>query len=312
MKINEINSLKKKDYIVLLPKCDYDIYDSVTYSFHNVFYLDYSLEKNDAQILIDYVNQTENMQLILFDYDDFYRLILPYIKKEKKIKWIYKSNCASLTEGAIRTIFSSIMEFYDRNIINEIGCIDYATYEVLKNSGYKVKYIKMDVEKKKKINAKSESIGIIGNDYNPNHNIYNELSALKLIDYESVKLIHTMPVTEHFIKFFNIKENKVDTMDAVISNNFVNLYCNFTDTNNELVLKSMDLGIPCILGNTDIFDSNEILKNNLVLKSDDDINEIADKIDNVRKNKKIIDQEYSKFREKYSLESSKSISEFLH
>ena len=67
MKINEINSLKKKDYIVLLPKCDYDIYDSVTYSFHNVFYLDYSFEKNDAQILIDYVNQTENMQLILFD-----------------------------------------------------------------------------------------------------------------------------------------------------------------------------------------------------------------------------------------------------
>ena len=41
MKINEINSLKKKDYIVLLPKCDYDIYDSVTYSFHNVFYLYY-------------------------------------------------------------------------------------------------------------------------------------------------------------------------------------------------------------------------------------------------------------------------------
>ena len=39
MKINEINSLKKKDYIVLLPKCDYDIYDSVTYSFHNVFVL---------------------------------------------------------------------------------------------------------------------------------------------------------------------------------------------------------------------------------------------------------------------------------
>ena len=37
MKINEINSLKKKDYIVLLPKCDYDIYDSVIYSSHMFF-----------------------------------------------------------------------------------------------------------------------------------------------------------------------------------------------------------------------------------------------------------------------------------
>ena len=38
-------------------------------------------------------------------------------------------------------------------------------------------------------------------------------------------------------------------------NNFINLYCNFTSTVTEKILMSMDNGIPCLLGNIDIFDN---------------------------------------------------------
>ena len=55
MNILDINKLKDKDYIVLLPKCDYDIRSSVEYSFKNVFYLDYELTKEHADVLIDFV-----------------------------------------------------------------------------------------------------------------------------------------------------------------------------------------------------------------------------------------------------------------
>ena len=311
MKICDIKNLDAKEYVVLLPKCDYDIRESVEYSFKNVFYLDYETTKDDAQMLIDFINNEAN-QLILFDYDDFYRLILPYIRKNKKVKWIYKNNCASLTDGCVRTTFSSIMEFYDRNIVDEIGCLDYGTYKVLQNAEYNVRHIRLDIDRRYSVKKMaSNSIGLIGNDYNPNHNIYNQLSALKLVDYDCLKMIRCMPATEHFINFFDIKEEFVNTLDEAMSNNCVNLYCNFTFTNNELVLKSLDKAVPCILGNTDIFDDYENLKKYLVLNSDDDIGEIADKINLVRDKREEILLEYEKFRDDYKKASVKSIEDFL-
>lgn len=310
MNILDINKIKNKDYVVLLPKCDIDIKESVEYSFENVFYLDYQLTKEHANTLIDFINNFSKT-LVVFDYDNFYRQILPYIRKNKNIKWIYKSNLAQMTNPIVRETMTNLMEFYDRNIVSEIGCLDYSTYEVLKNAGYKTKYITLDIKRKNANTKKSNSIGLIGDDANPNQNIYNELSALKLIDYSYVKLIKSMSATIHFIDFFEIKEKSVNTMEEVIKDNFVNLYCNFTGNNYELILKSMDVGVPCILGNTDIFNKYSKLKKFLVLESDDDINEIASKINLVKENRELIINEYDKFRKDYSIKSKKNIETFL-
>lgn len=310
MKICDINKLENKDYIVLLPEIDYDIKDSVEYSFENVFYLDYELTKEDAKIIIDFINNNDS-QLIIFDYSEFYRLILPYIRKNRKIKWIYKNNISSMTNGKARATFTNLMEFCDRNIVDTIGCLDESTYEVLKNSGYKTKHLLLDVSSNSKKAKKSNSIGLIGNDYNPNHNTYNQLSALKLVDYSYVKIVKSMPATNHFIDFFEIKEKSVNTLDEAMSDNFINLYCNFTFTNYELILKSMDMGIPCLLGNTEIFDKFLKLKGYLVLESDDDINEISSKIINIKENKESILKEYKKFREDYTKKSIDTIKKFL-
>ena len=311
MNILDIHKIKNKNYIVLLPECDSDIKDSVEYSFENVFYFDYKIEKEHIDILIDFINK-ELKQLIIFDYDESYRKILPYIRKKIKIKWIYKSNLSLLTYCQIRATFNSLMEFYDRSIIDLIGCLDYSTYEVLKNSGYNVEHVLLDVKRKEVKQRKSNSIGVLGNDYNSNHNTYNQLSALKLVEYSYVKINKNMSATKHFIDFFDIKEKLVDTFDDVMSNNYVNLYCNFTANNFELILKSMDMGIPCILGNTDIFDKNNVLKKYLVLESDDDINEIAYKINTIKDNKELILKEYDKFRTEYIKNSKKQISKFIN
>lgn len=310
MNILDVNKIKNKDYVVLLPSCDYDIKDSVEYSFENVFYLDYELTKEHAEVLIDFINNKAN-KLILFDYDEFYRWVLPYIRKTKKIKWIYKNNIAQMTNGYVRATVTNLMEFCDRNIVDEIGCLDKSTFEVFKNAGYKVKHILLDVKPSIKKPKKSNSIGLIGNDYDPNHNTYNQLSALKLVNYSHVKIIKNMPATKHFINFFEIKEKEVNSVEDVMKDNFINLYCNFTANDFELVLKSMDMGIPCLLGNTDLFDKYPKLKKYLVLESDDDINEIVYKINNIKENKEVILKEYAKFRAKYSVESKKTIEKLL-
>lgn len=306
-----LDKLKNKDYIVLLPSCDNDIKDGVAYSFDNVYMIDDTYKDEKIEEIIDFVNDVAK-SLVLFDYDEIYRKILPYIRKNKKIRWVIKHNVSYMTQGSIRATYFNLMEFYDRNIVDVIGCLDRSTYDVLKNAGYNAKYINLDIKKLRKSNKNSNSIGLIGDDFNPNHNTYNELSSIKLIKkYSYIKTVKYMPATEHFIDFFGIKDKKVSSYIEAMKDNCVNLYCNFTANNNELILKSMDMGIPCILGNTDIFDKYPKLKKYLVLKSDDDISEIANKIDNAKENREIIIKEYEKFRKKYSEESKKDIEKFL-
>ena len=86
---------------------------------------------------------------------------------------------------------------------------------------------------------------------------------------------------------------------------------NFCNSQNTLFLKAMDRGVPCVLGNTLLLKDYFNLDKALRLKSDDDINEIVEKIKYVRKNKKAILEEYKKFRKDYSKYSKESIEKFL-
>ena len=311
MDINNLENIINNEYAVLLPGCNYNIRSSVEFSFKKVVNIE-NIDGSEIEKLIKFINKKVK-QLVIFNFDDIYRKILPYIKKTISVKCIYSYNFAKMTDWNIRGIFNNIMEFYDRKIITKIGCLDYSTFKVLKNAGYNVEYVMLDVEQpvKSKTNKKSKTIGFLGNDYDPNHNTYNQLSAVKMVEYDKIKIIKNMPATKHFIEFFNIREQQVDSIEEVIKDNFVNLYANFTSTDCNLILQSMDLEIPCILGNTDFFDGYPELKENLVLNSDDDISEIAQKINNVKLNGDKIIESYKEFRKKYSEQSKESIVNFI-
>ena len=132
-----------------------------------------------------------------------------------------------------------------------------------------------------------------------------------MVDYSKLKLVHVMPATKEFISFFDLKEEPVENIDEAMRDNCVNLYVNFTGNNFQVILKSMDLGIPCLLGNTDLFDEYPVLKEYLIMDSDDDISEIAKRIENAKENREKIMKEYRKFRKEYSKLSKKSIKEIL-
>ena len=66
-----------------------------------------------------------------------------------------------------------------------------------------------------------------------------------------------------------------------------------------------------MVGNTDIFDDYPNLKQYLVLDSDDDIGEIANKINSIRENKDTILKEYAKYRKDYIKESNLLLEKFL-
>ncbi len=289
--IEELKKYSNKSSVVFLPKCDLSIYDSLEYTLNNVVKID--LEKEDSEI-INTINNSKIKKIYLVGSNDIYRYILPRLKKGIEVCWIFKDSFSNLSNGGVRSVLNTIFEFYDRELVSSIGCLDKDAKEVLENAGYKCEYIDLQVKKAKGKLIKSNSIGILSNEMDANNNFYNQLAALTFVDYDMCKFISIMKVTKDFIKFFNINAKIENNIDSVMVGNFVNLYINFTNTNNELIIKSFNNGVPCLVGNTDFFNKNKYLKEHLVVRSDDDVNEISDKINFVKENGKKILEEYNK------------------
>jgi hypothetical protein len=307
-----MKSRNKNKYSVFLPIYDRLFKESVDYTFGESILLEDNNDYKKNEQIIDSINDSDVEQVIFFDDLGSYRQIIPCIDHNKEIKFIFTHNISSLTNGDVFSIFNTITEFYDRDIIKKIGVTDKDLYEAFKKNSYNVSYIILDnVIKSKSKMKRGDTIGMLGFDFDPNNNFYNLLSALVLVNYSSVKILKPILATERFLELFNIKFTVKNNIEGIIKNSYVNLYANFTNSNIEYILKSMDYGIPCILGNTSLFDGYPILKEKLVLHSDDDIGEIADKINNIKTDESELFNEYKKFRKNYSSEANVLTNEFL-
>ena len=289
--IEQLEKYKNKRNIVIVPRFDLDLKDSLEYTLNNVIEIDNVEEDNK---IIELINNSKIKKIYLVGNNDFYRFILPRLKKEITVCWIFRDSFSNLSNGGTRYYLECIFEYMDRNLIESIGCINEDTLTVFENAGYNCELINLNVKSKKTKYKDSNSIGILSNDYDPNNNFYNQLASTLLIECDNVKFKCVMGATWYFCDFFDIKHEKINNFDVIMKDNFVNLYINFTNTNIELIKKSFNLGIPCLVGNTTFFDNNKYLKEHLVIKSDDDINEIANKINFVKNNREKIMNEYSK------------------
>ena len=287
--LDKLIEYKNESSIVLVPKQDMKYYDSLNYTLKNAILVDNV--KEDTRI-IDIINNSKIKKIYLVGNDNVFDFILPELKNELNVCWIFASSFSSLSDIGIRSSLNTIFEYYDRELIDLIGCISKDNKKVFENAGYKCEYIDLKLDKNEIKMVNSNSIGIISYDFDPNNNFYNQLAALTFVDYDVCKFMSLMKATNHFYKYFNIKSKVLKNIDEVMKDNFVNLYINFTNTNKELILKSYNYGVPVIVGNCDFYDNNKYLKEHLVVKSDDDVNEIAEKINFVKNNYKKIIEEY--------------------
>ena len=289
--IDNILRFKNKELIVFLPVSHEYLKSSLEETFKNIVIFGEGAEKKNVA---ETINNSKIKNVYLIGNDNIYRYILPRLKKSIKVCWIFPDSFSSLSDGKKRYELTTIMEYMDRKLINSIGCVNRDNYTVLSNAGYEVEFIDLKVKKEKKKNDYNNTIGLLSNDFDPNNNYYNELASLTFIEYDSCKVFYIMPETKRFISKFNLKCKRYDSIDEVIRDNFVNLYINFTNTDATIIKRSFELGVPCIVGNTNYFDNNKYLKENLVVKSDDDVREIAKKIEFVRDNREKILEEYNK------------------
>lgn len=242
--------------------------------------------KTNINSLIDLLKSFENIYFINFDI--LYRKILPFIPFSNKCFSIFTYEISELTDRRILDVYNSIMEFYDRTIFKEIYTLSSEVANLLKHSDYKCKNIKFNT-KPFKINNNNKNniiIGVLNDDFNPNNNFYNVLTALTMVKVDKIKLVSNMPATNEFIQRFNLPVIYCKSVDDVLDeNNTLNIYTNFTSNKYNILKKSIDQNVPCIIGNID--DSiRKKYDNSLILQSDDNVNELRDIIIKIINNKK--------------------------
>jgi len=297
--IKRVVSSNKK--LLLLPKSEKEYYDCFKYMYGDCVIIIDDLF-SDYNSLVGLLNEkVDELYMVNFHY--LFRKILPNLNKSIIKNELFLCNVANFTNQYVLPIFNDITEFYERKLIDKIYALDESVYEMLKKNDYNIEKLELKLPFNGNISLQNKeklSIGILSNDYDPVGNFYNMLTSTAMVrELSFVKFIPYMNASREFFNHFEINHKFVENLDEVIKDNYVNLYCNFTNTNPILVIKSMDMGIPCIVGNTSMFDDNRVLKDLLVLKSDDDVNEIAERINNIKKNYENIFKEYTKWRTKY-------------
>ncbi len=273
------------------------------YNFKNCIVL-----KNDAKSVkktAKFIKENNFKNIIFLDYDNIFLQLINSFQKSYNIKFICTSDLGSLSNKKIYDNFINIYNLYKDKQIDEIGFTDKSMYETYKDK-IKCAHIILDILPTKMLYAHDDTIRIINCPDNLYHSFYNELSAITLTK-RKVKIKKETKSVSNFLKLFNIEW--VKDKDE-FEQSLVDLYINFSNNDDLKILESMDKENLCIVGNTSLFDGNSYLKEKLVMKSDDSIDEIKLRIEDVIKSKDKIISEYKKFRKEYSNSSLKSISAF--
>lgn len=242
-----------------------------------------------------------------------------------KIKFMWHGNHANFVNKNEEYFLNSILDLSKRNIVTSIGFVKESMANFYKIKGYNSYFIKNTVKsikcntKNKKENKNKMMIGLYSAGQRWEKNTYNQLSACAMVKDAIVDIVPNSKLSKSFCELMNIKtyENKdisrlsrgelIDRM----SKNDINLYVTFTECAPMLPLESFEAGTPCIVGDNNHYFNNTELEKYLVVKSEDSIDEIYDKINFAFKNRKKIMELYSKWKKNYDILSKKSVEEFL-
>ena len=291
-------------YLVIIPIGYKDMFESINYTFDNTIIMENNIE--DVNLIIKFINQNNIKDIIFVDYFPDYTLIMNGLLEKHNYKILYTKTLASLSNIGNYDMYKTILELLNNNTIKSIGVLDESMYEVMKTTK-KATQIYLNIGEQEE-SEESNTIGLLNIQDNDYHSFYNELSAIKLCHDKIAKIRKPGPTTKEFISNFNIP-TIIKKDEDIIKNNCLNLNINFTEICTHNFLKSMNQSIPCIIGNNSFLSGD--LEKYLVVNSDDNIDEIKEKIDYALDNKDKIMKLYQTFKKEYDKKTNKLVEEFL-
>ncbi|MDD2376440.1 MAG: hypothetical protein PHD15_03600 [Clostridia bacterium] len=249
-----------------------------------------------------------------------------------KIKFFWHGSHSLFVNRDESYFLYNILEMCDRKIVDSIAFAKESMADFYKQKGYNtvfvnntVKNIKLDdiknteyyknLEKSK--DKSKTNVGIYSAGDRWEKNTFNQISSLSLLSNIVLDCIPSTELVSDFCKLMNInlKESsgylKREYMICRMALNDLNLYVTFTECSPIVPLESLEMGIPCITGNNHHYFKNTKLEEYLIVKSEDDIDEIANKAKYALDNKEEIINIYKEWKKKYDEESIASVIQFI-
>ena len=328
--IEDINEIGNKSFVVIYnPEC-IGIKNSVKELFgkENCIKL-YEIfnEKqicNIAKAIVDKNFKQVIFATMAYGYKDLAEKIYE-LNNKIKIKFMWHGSHSLFVNYNEQKFLEEILQLQKRNIVTSVGFFKKSMKEFYSKKGYKSYWLMNDVNlDKNKIEKKEENndikIGLYSSGDRWEKNTYNQLSACAMLKNAYVDVVPMTKLASSFCKLMNIKTINEDNQKSLkrkelikrMSKNTINLYVTFTECSPMIPLESFEVGVPCIIGNnTDYFNENEI-ENYIVVKEEDNIDEIYDKINLCIENKEKILELYKDWKKEHSKKVLELKEEFLN
>lgn len=223
-----------------------------------------------------------------------------------------------------RENFFKLLELSKENIVQDIAFFRKGQYETYKKLGYKCSYIKENYildEKNKKQHEIHENIelGIYPLNYTWDKNIFNQLCVAKFVENCHLSYNSLDPRMEEFLTTMEIsstpdKLEKIDEKCLIqsLSKNDAIISTSFTEYVHPVFLISMELGIPCLIGNnSDFFENGEELQKYVVTMVEDNAIINSKMVEIMVKEKDKIIELYKVWKDNYNKEANEQLEKFL-
>lgn len=243
-----------------------------------------------------------------------------------KIKFMWHGSHALFVNYNEQSFLEDLLQLQKRGIVHSIGFFKSAMADFYLAKGYNAKLLMNDVNIKDKDDYKKNKedkrlkIGLYSSGDRWEKNTYNQLSACAMVKDAYIDIIPETKLATSFCKLMSIKTVTDDAPMSLkrkhllrrMANNDVNLYVTFTECSPMIPLESFGLGVPCIIGNNTDYFKNSKLNDLVVVKEEDNIDEIYDKINIcLEKRDEIIDL-YKEWKKDYSEKVKKLKEDFLN
>lgn len=328
--IEDINEIGNKSFVVIYnPEC-IGIKNSVKELFgkENCIKL-YEIfnEKqicNIAKAIVDKNFKQVIFATMAYGYKDLAEKIYE-LNNKIKIKFMWHGSHSLFVNYNEQKFLEEILQLQKRNIVTSVGFFKKSMKEFYSKKGYKSYWLMNDVNlDKNKIERNEENndikIGLYSSGDRWEKNTYNQLSACAMLKNIYVDVVPMTKLASSFCKLMNIRTINEDNEFSLkrkelikrMSKNTINLYVTFTECSPMIPLESFEVGVPCIIGNnTDYFNENEI-ENFIVVKEEDNIDEIYSKINLCIENKEKVLKLYKNWKKEHSKKVLELKEEFLN
>lgn len=326
--IDSINAIKDNSYLV--------IYNPETIGIMNSMKEIYGEEKcvkvyeifnekqinNIAQAIVDKKVKQVLFATMAYGYKDLAEKIKE-LDDSIKIKFMWHGSHALFVNFNEQKFLEEVLQLQKRGIIDAVGFFKKSMADFHTKKGYNAYWLMNDVNISEKYEAKKDErlkIGLYSAGDRWEKNTYNQLSSCAMVKDAYIDIVPMTKLARSFCDLMNIKtvENESTTalkreeLYARMVNNNVNLYVTFSECSPMIPLESFELGVPCVIGNnTDYFQGSK-LNDMVVVKEEDSIDEIYEKINICIENKEEIMNLYKEWKKEHSKTVIRLRDEFLN